>query len=96
MRKCDDKLKPLNVEKLEEIGGFCYMCINEDCWFLDCDYCCECLGAEREYGKRSRNKGNAVQFFLEIEARSYNFLANYDMNSLKGICKHIKGRTSKQ
>ena len=44
-----------------------------------------------KHGKSIRNEGSAIQFSLEIVVRSYNYLANDDMNSLEGIYECIKG-----
>ena len=43
-----------------------------------------------KHGKSIRNEGSAIQFSLEIVVRSYNYLANDDMNSLEGIYECIK------
>ena len=44
-----------------------------------------------KHGKSIRNEGSAIQFSLETVVRSYNYLANDDMNSLEGIYECIKG-----
>ena len=69
---------------------------NDECWVLYCDYCCECWELKQSKGNVVETKEMLPNFSLEIEVRSYKFLTNDDMNSLEGMCKRIKGRTSKQ